>query len=68
MDAQTALIIWAIVAYIGFLAVYICDGGGLDVVAAAFWPLTLLAITAVLLVVLPAEGVKWCIRRCKGGR
>lgn len=65
MDAQTALIVYVAVAYIGMLAVYILGGDGLDGVVVVFWPVTLAAIAAMLAVVLPAEGVKWCIRRCK---
>ena len=68
MDSQTALIIWAMGAYIGFILVYAFEGGGADAVAAAVWPIALLAAIAVLAVVLPAEGVKWCVHRIQNKR
>lgn len=68
MDAQTVLIIWAVGAYLGMTAVYILEGGGLDCIGAAIWPVTLAVMVAILVFILPAEGLKWILRRCKGGR
>lgn len=64
--------IWLGVAWVLWILLIVFDKDNINNgVSCVLWPVTLLAGVGIglwyLAVILPAEGLKWIIRRCKGG-